>query len=161
MASTLTKFNNFVANLGLAALNLNTDSLLVLLTNTVPNVADTVVDTTTTPCTVKATSNASEIAAGNGYTKGGAAIGSNAYSLTGGVATLAGNAVVFTATGAVGPFRYAVLYDNTGGTTATRPVIGWWDYGSSVSLSSGQTLTIGNGSTGGNWTSANYAIQVQ
>lgn len=156
--STYNKVNQFVQTLGQGGVNLNTDSLFILLTNTVPNVSDTVVDTTTTPCTVKATSNASEIAAGNGYTKGGAQVGSNAYTQASGTASLVGNAVVFTASGAIGPFRYAVLYDNTGGTTATRPLMGWWDNGSSVSLASGQTLTIGNVTNAGNWTTGTNAI---
>lgn len=136
------KFNVFSQDIGRAVHNLNSDTLRVLLTNTVPNAADTVVDTTTGTCTVKATSNAAEIAAGNGYTKKGTAVGATAYSQSAGTATLSGGNVVYTATGAVGPFRYVVLYNDTGGTTSTRPVIGWWDYGSSITMANGDTFTI-------------------
>ena len=141
--ASFNKFNQFVQDIGRAVLNLNTDTLRDLLTNTVPNAADTKVDTTTSTCTVGSTSNAAEIAAGNGYTKKGTAIGSTAYSQSGGTATLSGGNVVYTASGGtIGPFRYVVCYDDTSGTTSTRSVIGWWDYGSSITLNSGETLTI-------------------
>lgn len=137
------KFQNFVQDLGRAVVNLNTDTLRDLLTNTSPNAADTKVDTTTSTCTVAATSNALEIAAGNGYTKKGTAIGSNAYSQSAGTGTLTGNNVVYTASGGpVGPFRYVVCYDDTSGTTSTRTTVLWWDYGSSITLNSGETFTI-------------------
>lgn len=153
--ATFNKFNSFVGDLGTKLINLNTDTATILLTNTVPNAADTVVDTTTSTCTVKSTSNAAEIAAGNGYTKGGTAVGSPAYSQSSGTGKMTGNAVVFTASGGtIGPFRYAVLYDVTSGTTSTRSVIGWWDYGSAVTLNSGETFTVGNSNDGTAWTSS-------
>jgi hypothetical protein len=153
-SSSFNKFNTTVQNWGDGTGgDLNTDTLMILLTNTVPNAADTVVDTTTTTCTVKSTSNAAEIAAGGGYTKTGLAIGSSAYSQSGGVGSLTGNAVVWTASGGgFGPFRYAVLYDITAGTTSTRPVLAWWDYGSAVTLTAPETFTI-NSSNNGNWNS--------
>ena len=96
------KFNSFVGDLGLAKINLNTDSILGLLTNTAPVAGDTVVDTTTGTCTVKSTSNAAEIAAGNGYTKKGLALATTSYSQTGGVGKLVASAdQVLTASGAV------------------------------------------------------------
>ena len=158
MSSTFNKFNSFVGDIGTKVINLNSDSLMILLTNTVPNVADNIIDTTTGTCTVKSTSNAAEISAANGYTKGGTAIGSNAYSQVSGTGSLTGNAVVFTASGGtIGPFRYAVLYDNTSGTTSTRSVIGYWDYGSAVTLNNLETFTVGNSNNGGNW-SVTYPV---
>ena len=47
--------------------------------------------------------------------------------------------LVMTATGAVGPFRYVVLYDDT---VAGDPLVGWWDYGSSITMANGESFTV-------------------
>jgi len=47
--------------------------------------------------------------------------------------------LVMTASGAVGPFRYVVLYDDT---VAGDPLVGWWDYGSSITMANGETFTV-------------------
>jgi hypothetical protein len=48
---------------------------------------------------------------------------------------------VITATGAVGAFRYVVIYDDTP-TSPADPLVCWYDYGSEISLSTGETLTL-------------------
>jgi hypothetical protein len=136
------KFQPFVEDMPEKVHNLGADTLRLLLTNTAPNAADTHVDTVETPCKVEATSNAVEIAAGNGYTKKGESITITTSAQAAGVYKLIGNDVVWTATGAVGPFRYVVLYNDTAGAAATRQVIGYWDYGSSISLVNGETFTV-------------------
>lgn len=140
--ASFNKFNCFVEDLAEKVHNLGSDTLRVMLTNTSPNAADTIVDTDETVCQVQATSNANEIAAGNGYTKKGPAVTISASAQSGGTYKAVATDVVVTATGAVGPFRYVVLYNDTAGTSATRPVIGWWDYGSSISLANGETFTV-------------------
>jgi hypothetical protein len=128
--ASFNKFNVTVANLGLGVHNLNTDSLLISLQNVAPVATNTVF------------ANLTEISAGNGYSAGGTAIGSTAYSQTSGLASLTGNNVVFTASGGtIGPLRYATLYDATP-TSPLKPLIGWWDYGSSITLNAGETLTV-------------------
>ena len=79
-----------------------------------------------------------EISAGNGYTAGGATT-TVAVSRSGYTTTVTGTQVSWTATGAVGPFRYAVLYNDT---SASDSLIAWWDYGSSISLASGESFTV-------------------
>lgn len=159
--SSFYKFNQFVEDLGKTLHNLATggDQLYVLLTNTAPNAADTVVDESGGVCIVKSTSNANEIAAGNGYTKLGAQITGQQYIQSGGVAKLYGVKVSWTCVTAPMPtFRYAVLYNHSKGTNATRPVIGWYDYGvGGVTLGVGETFTLGNSNDGTDWT-ATYPI---
>ena len=136
------KFNQFVQDVCSKVHNLGSDVLKLLLTNTSPNAADTVVDTTVTPDVIKSTSNAAEIAAGNGYVQNGTTITITTSSQVAGTYTLAGNQVVFTASGGtIGPLRYVAFYNITGGAAATRPVIAWWDYGSSITLNDGETFT--------------------
>lgn len=125
--ATFNKFNPFVEALAEKVHNLETDTLKVMLSNTAPLATNG----------VKA--DITEIAAGNGYTAGGATVTITASSQTSGTYKLVGNDVVFTATGAVGPLRYAVLYNST---PVAGNLIGWWDYGSSVTLASGDTFTV-------------------
>lgn len=55
---------------------------------------------------------------------------------------LAGNQVVFTASGgAIADFRYVVLYNDTP-TSPADPLIGYWDYGSTLTLNDGDSLTV-------------------
>ncbi len=79
-----------------------------------------------------------EIAAGNGYTAGGNATTITVAEVTG-TTTVSGTEVVFTATGAVGPFQYAVLYNDT---SVSKNLVGAWDYGSAISLTTGETFTV-------------------
>lgn len=142
--ASFVKFNCFVENLAEEMHNLGADTLKVLLTNTSPNAADTHVDTVTSPCTVEATSNAVEVAAGNGYTKGGNAAAVSSSAQSGGTYKLVlDDPATWTASGGtIGPFRYAVLYNESGGTSDARPVIGYWDYTSSVTLQIGETFKV-------------------
>lgn len=49
--------------------------------------------------------------------------------------------LVLTASGTVAAFRYVVLYNDTP-TSPADPLIGWYDYGSDLTLSNGETFTI-------------------
>lgn len=147
--ATFNKFNCFVEDLAEKVHNLGSDTIRAMLTNAAPNAADTHVDTAEAVCQLQATSNADEIAAGNGYTKKGPALTISSSSQTGGTYKLVLADETITASGAVGPFRYVVLYNDTAGAEATRPVIGFYDYGSSITLASGETLDIDFDGTNG------------
>lgn len=123
------KHNQFVEDLALGVHNLNTGTLMCLLTNTAPTAANS----------VKA--DLTEISAGNGYTAGGADT-QNTASETTGTLTVVGTKIVWTATGGtIGPFRYVDLYNDTP-TSPADPLIGWWDYGSSITLQIGDTFSV-------------------
>lgn len=105
--------------------NIASDSFSIALTNSVPG------STTFTAGTT-------DLATGNGYTAGGAAATTVSSASTSGTTKLILNSpATWTATGAVGPFRYALLVDSTVTTT-----LGYWDYGSSISLASGDTFAV-------------------
>jgi hypothetical protein len=135
------KFNAFVEDVAEKVHNLGADTLKIMLTNTSPNAADTVFDTLTN-LRLQATSLALDLTTAGGYTAGGAAVTITSSAQAAGTYKLVGNDLVFTATTGFGPFRYAVLYNNTAGAAATRPLIGWWDYGSAVTLLALETFTV-------------------
>ncbi len=60
---------------------------------------------------------------------------------SGGTFTLLLPDLVLTASGAVAAFQYVDLYNDTP-TSPADPLIGWYDYGASVTLASGETFTI-------------------
>ncbi len=69
-----------------------------------------------------------------------------------GVYKLTCNDLVLTASGgSVAAFRYIVLYNDTP-TSPADPLIGWYDYGSDLTLASGETLTIDFDGTNGVFT---------
>jgi hypothetical protein len=126
--ATFTKFQSFVEKLAEKTHNLGSDTLKVMLTLTAPSASAS---------NVKA--DLTEITAGNGYTAGGTAASITSSAQTTGTYKLVLGDVLFTATGAVGPFRYVVLYNDT---ATNKDLIGFYDYGSSLSLASGDTFNV-------------------
>lgn len=63
-----------------------------------------------------------------------------------GVAKLTLQDLTLAASGTVASFRYIVLFNQT---SANDPLIGWYDYGSTVSLLTGDTFTIDFDGTNG------------
>lgn len=119
------KFNAFAENVAEGVHNLQLNQLRIALTNTAP-VAGNSVLTDLTEITY------THLSARN--------VTTSSSAQTGGVYKLTCADLVLTASGgSVGPFRYVVLYNDT---AAGDPLIGWFDYGSSITLASGETLTV-------------------
>lgn len=79
-----------------------------------------------------------DLATGNGYTAGGNSVSVETASQSAGTYTFAvSDPAAWTATGAVGPFQYAVLWDTTTGVPLAQ-----WDYGSTVNLANGDSFTF-------------------
>ena len=126
--ATFNKFNSFVEAVAEKVHNLGADTLKVMLTNSAPLASNT------------QKTDLTDISAGNGYTAGGTAATISSSSQTSGTYKLVLADVVFTASGgSIGPFRYAVLYNDT---ATNKELIGWWDYGSNLTLASGETFTV-------------------
>lgn len=116
-----TKFNKFADALAKGGVNLNSDTLKYML---VISVAPVVTNNTYADIV------ANEVANGNGYVAGGISVPSTSATNSGGVETVTGGTVTWTASGAGFTFRYVVLYD-----TANGQLIEFWDNGSPVVLS--------------------------
>jgi hypothetical protein len=125
--ATFTKFNAFVENVAEGVHNLGSNQLVIALTNTAPSAANSVLaDITQITYTNLSSRN----------------VTTSSSSQTSGTYSLVCTDLVLTASGgSVGPFRYAVLYNDTP-TSPADPLIGYWDYGSSVTLASGETFTV-------------------
>jgi hypothetical protein len=134
--ASFNKFQQFVEDVGVGVHNLATagDTVKVYLTNTLPVATNT----------IKA--NITEITAQNGYPSGGSDIQQD-YTQTSGTATLTGVDVTWTASGgSFGPFQYVVMYNDTP-TSPADPLIGWWDYGSAVTVNTGESFTVDFGAS--------------
>jgi len=60
---------------------------------------------------------------------------------------VAGTDIVMAATGAVATFQWVVLYNDTVTTPTADRLIGYWDYGSGVTLANGESFTIDFGAS--------------
>ena len=122
------KFNAFVADVANKVHNLGSDTLKILLTDVAPVATNSI------------KSNLTEITAANGYSAGGGAVTITASSQSSGTYKLVGNNVTFTASGgAIAQFRYAVIYNST---AASGNLIGWWDYGTEVNVTNGNSFQV-------------------
>ncbi len=126
------KFNCFVNDIcnAIHLMDTGTASVYkVYLTNTLPVATNTVYNTP------------ADLSTANGYTAGGASIGTITGSQTSGTFSFSGgtNPSWTASGGSIGPFEYAVLYDST---TSTKALIGWWDYGTAITLTNGNTFTV-------------------
>lgn len=134
--ATYNKFEQFAEDLGKGVHQLHAagHTLKVYLSNATPSASADAVKT-----------DLAEITNQNGYT---APVDiQNDYTETGGTGTLTATDVVITASGGtVGPFRYAVVY-NDDPTSPADPLVCWWDYGSSITLQDGETFTVDFGAS--------------
>ena len=127
-----TKFQDFSEQVARGVHDLDAHTFKVALTNTLPVNTQVSLDTVT---------NHPAPAAANGYAAGGTAT-TITISETGGTTTVNGTQVVFTATaGGIGPFAYAILY-NDSATSPADALIAFTSYGSSITLADTETLTV-------------------
>ena len=128
--ATFNRTNQFAEDLGKGVHVFGTHQLKVALTNTAPVAANATYAALTSPL---ATTNLSGATPFN--------VTTTSYTQTSGTGNLVLADLTLTATGAVGPFRYVALYNDTP-TSPADPLIGWFDYGSSVTMANTETFLI-------------------
>ena len=123
--ATFNKFNVFVADIANKVHNLGADQITVALSSTLP------------------TAGMANLAALTGeiaYTNLSARdVTTTSSTQTGGTYSLVLVDLTLTASGAVATFRYIAIYNST---AAGGPLIGWYDYGSNVTMANLETLDI-------------------
>jgi hypothetical protein len=125
------KFNSFVEAVAEGSHNLGTGQLVVALTNSAPAAGNTQL------------SDITQIAYTNLSSRN---VTTSSSSQTSGVYRLICADLTLTASGNVATFRYVVLYNDT---STNDLLIGWYDYGSSVSMVDTDTFLIDFNGTDG------------
>lgn len=134
--ASFVKINDFVEDLCNGVHNLSTATLRLALSNTAP--ASETPNPTADGNGVLA--NVTEIAYTNLSGAVAPALDSVTLTLSSGTATLDAATEVITASGgSVGPFRYVYLYNDS---ATSDNLIGYWDYGSSITLADTETFTF-------------------
>ena len=126
--ATFNKINQFVEDVAHGVHNLGSNQIVVALTNTAPTAATDAVLADLTEVSYANCSSRNVTTTSSAETTG-------TYKLT------LTDLVLTASGGAVGAFRYVVLYNDTP-TSPADPLIGWYDYGSSITLNDTETLTI-------------------
>jgi hypothetical protein len=126
--ATFNKFQAWSENMVEAA-NLGTDTFVIALTNVAPVATNSLLADIT------------QIAYTNLSSR---TLTTASSSQSGGTYTLAFNDLTLTASGAVATFRYVVIYDDT---VVNDPLVGWYDYGSTVTMANAETFLIDFGAS--------------
>ncbi len=129
--ATFQKFNCFTEDLAEKKHNLGSDQLTIALSASAPIATNTVL------------ANITEIAYTNLSARN---VTTSTSAQTSGTYKLVCADLTLTATGNVETFRYVILYNNT---ATNDELIGWYDYGSNVSLINGDSFLIDFDGTNG------------
>ena len=143
--ATFNKVNDFVKN-AVHNMDLESDQFVVALSNTAP------ASETSNPASDGngVIGNVTEIAYTNLSSRN---ITTTSSTQTGGTYKLVLSDITLTSTGgSTGPFRYIYIYDDTV-TSPADPIVGYYDYGSSLTLNDGDSFTV-------DFSAANGVIQL-
>ena len=132
--ATYNKIADWAVNMGSVA-NEGTDQFVVALSNTAPG-------SESTPPTGDGDgvlANITQVSYTNCSSRN---ITTSSSSQTSGTYSLVFSDLTLTASGGtVGPFRYVYVYDDTP-TSPADPIVGYYDYGSSITLADGEDILI-------------------
>ena len=143
--ATFNKVNDFVLN-AVHNMDLESDQIVVALSNTAPASEGT--NPTTDGNGVLA--NVTQIAYTNLSSRN---VTTSSSTQTSGTYKLVLSDITLTSSGgSTGPFRYVYIYNDTVATPAD-PLVGYYDYGSSLTLNDGDSLTV-------DFSAANGVLQI-
>lgn len=133
--ATFNKVNDFVEN-AVHNMDLESDQFAVALSNTIPSgeTSDPTADGNGVLANVTQVAY-TNLAGDRNITTTSSGQTSGTYKLVLADKTLTASG------GSVGPFRYIYIYDDTV-TTPADPLVGYYDYGSSLTLADGDSLTL-------------------
>lgn len=143
--ATFNKVNDFVKN-AVHNMDLESDQIVVALSNTAPG------SETSNPAADGngVLANVTQVAYTNLSSRN---VTTSSSTQTGGTYKLVLADITLTSSGgSTGPFRYVYLYNDTV-TTPADPLIGYYDYGSSLTLNDGDSLTV-------DFSAANGVLQI-
>lgn len=143
--ATFNKVNDFVVN-AVHNMDLESDQVVVALSNTAPS------SETSDPSSDGngILGNVTQIAYTNLSSRN---VTTTSSTQTSGTYKLVLSDITLTSSGgSTGPFRYVYIYNDTV-TTPADPLIGYYDYGSSLTLNDGDSLTI-------DFSAANGVLQI-
>jgi hypothetical protein len=138
--ASFNKVNDFVVN-AVHNMDLASDQIAVALTNTAPG------SESSNPVSDGngIVGNLTQISYANCSSRN---VTTTSSSQTSGTYKLVLADLTLTASGTVGPFRYIYIFDDTV-TSPADPIIGYYDYGTSLTLNSGDTFTLDFSPTNG------------
>lgn len=143
--ATFNKVNDFVVN-AVHNMDLESDQIVVALSNTAP------ASETSNPASDGngILGNVTEVSYTNLSSRN---VTTTSSTQTSGTYKLVLTDITLTSSGgATGPFRYVYIYDDTV-TSPADPLIGYYDYGSSLTLNDGDSLTV-------DFSAANGVVQI-
>lgn len=143
--ATFNKVNDFVKN-AVHNMDLESDQIVIALSNTAPGSESS----NPTADNNGVLANVTQVAYTNLSSRN---VTTTSSSQTGGTYKLVLADITLTSTGGTtGPFRYVYIYNDTV-TTPADPLIGYYDYGSSLTLNDGDSLTV-------DFSAANGVLQI-
>ena len=125
--ATYTKFQQFVEDLAHGVHNFDSDTIKVALSNA-SNAPSASADVKLADITTVSTANLDSVT----LTKSSSGQTTGTYKYI-------PNDLTMTASGAVGPFQYVIIYNDT---AANKELICYFDYGTQVTLASGDTFKL-------------------
>lgn len=138
--ATFNKVNDFVVN-AVHNMDLESDQFAVALTNTAPGSESS--DPTADGNGI--VGNLTQISYTNCSSRN---ITTTSSTQTSGTYKLVLADLTLTASGTVGPFRYIYIFDDTV-TSPADPIVGYYDYGTALTLNNGDTFTLDFNATNG------------